>query len=250
MSDLFVRPPKTLLRQAGRAIADFSMIRDGDRILLGLSGGKDSLTLLHTLIHFQKHAPITFDLAAATVNPLVDGFDPTPLADYCKQLNIPYFAQKENMEALAKSHMDKNSFCSFCSRIRRGVLYKLARDNQYNALALAQHLDDLAESFLMSAFHGGKIQTMKAHYQNDKGDVRVIRPFVYCRERQLADFALDAKLPVIMDNCPACFEKPTQREHMKQLLATEEQHNKNLFKNLLATLKPVMAQGVDATASK
>jgi len=250
MSDLFVRPPKTLLRQAGRAIADFSMIRDGDRILLGLSGGKDSLTLLHTLIHFQKHAPIKFDLAAATVNPLVDGFDPTPLADYCKQLNIPYFAQKENMEALAKSHMDKNSFCSFCSRIRRGVLYKLARDNQYNVLALAQHLDDLAESFLMSAFHGGKIQTMKAHYQNDKGDVRVIRPFVYCRERQLADFASNAKLPVIMDNCPACFEKPTQREHMKQLLATEEQHNKNLFKNLLATLKPVMAQGVDATAPK
>ena len=250
MTDLFVRPPKTILRQAGKAIADFSMIKNNDRILLGLSGGKDSLSLLHALIHFQRHAPIKFELATATVNPLVDGFDPTPLIEYCAQLNVPYFVQKEDMENLAKSHMEKDSFCSFCSRIRRGVLYKLARENNYNVLALAQHLDDLAESFLMSAFHGGKIQTMKAHYQNDKGDIRVIRPFVYCRERQLNDFAIETKLPVIKDNCPACFEKPTQREHMKQLLANEEQQNSNLFKNLLSTLKPVMAQGVDQIGTK
>ncbi len=245
MTDLFQRPPKALLRQAGRAIADFNMIRNNDRILLGLSGGKDSLSLLHALIHFQRHAPITFNIAAATVNPLVDGFDPAPLIQYCADLNIPYFVQKEDMEKLAKAHMTKDSFCSFCSRIRRGVLYKLARDNNYNVLALAQHLDDLAESFLMSAFHGGKIQTMKAHYQNDKGDIRVIRPFVYCRERQLTEFANSANLPVIKDNCPACFGKPTQREHMKQLLAKEEAQNSNLFKSLLSTLKPVMGQGVD-----
>ncbi len=247
MTDLFVRPPKSILRQSGRAIADFSMIRNHDRVLLGLSGGKDSLSLLQALIHFQRHAPIRFELGAATLDPMVEGFNPKPLAEYCRQLGIPYFYHSEDMEKLAKKHMDKDSFCSFCSRIRRGVLYRICREQNYNVLALAQHLDDLAESFLMSAFHGGKIQTMKAHYQNDQGDIRVIRPFVYCRERQLADFAFSANLPVIMDNCPACFQKPTQRQHMKTLLAQEEKQNPGLFKNLLATLKPVMAQGFDTT---
>ncbi len=247
MTDLFVRPPKSILRLSGRAIADFSMIRNNDRVLLGLSGGKDSLSLLQALIHFQRHAPIRFELGAATLDPMVAGFNPKPLVEYCRQLNIPYFYHSEDMEKLAKEHMDKDSFCSFCSRIRRGVLYRICREHNYNVLALAQHLDDLAESFLMSAFHGGKIQTMKAHYKNDQGDIRVIRPFVYCRERQLANFAFNAGLPVIMDNCPACFQKPTQRQHMKMLLANEEKQNPGLFKNLLATLKPVMAQGFDTT---
>jgi tRNA 2-thiocytidine biosynthesis protein TtcA len=128
--------------------------------------------------------------------------------------------------------------------MKRGTLYTACRRHGFNVLALAQHLDDLAESFLMSAFHEGKLNTMKAHYVNTAGDVRIIRPLVYARERALADFARVAGLPVIAENCPACFAKPTQRAHMKALLAREEAEHKQLFKTLLATLRPLMARGL------
>jgi tRNA 2-thiocytidine biosynthesis protein TtcA len=240
--DTVPRPPHSLLRLAGRAIADYGMIRPGDRLLLGLSGGKDSLSLLHVLRHFQRHAPIRFELAAATLDPEIEGFDPAPLGDYVRGLDIPYFYHREPMVERAEAHMQGDSFCAFCSRMRRGVLYRIARDNRYNVLVLAQHLDDLAESFLMSAFHGGKLNTMKAHYVIDAGDLRVIRPLVYVRERQLADFAASAGLPVIPDNCPACFDMPTQRMHMKELLETEERQHKRLFSNLLNAMRPLMGE--------
>ncbi|MEE8379695.1 MAG: ATP-binding protein [Gammaproteobacteria bacterium] len=233
-------PPKSLMRPVGRAIKDFDMIREGDRILVGVSGGKDSLSLLHILRHLQTYAPVKFGLAAMTVDPQVEGFDPSVLKAYLAELGIPYFYRPSAIEERAKEQMGKDSFCAFCSRIKRGVMYRTARDEGYNVLALAQHFDDLAESFLMSAFHGGQLRTMKAHYDNDVGDVRIIRPLVYTRERQTADFATEAGLPVIPDSCPACFELPTQRQRMKELLAVEESSHKGLFNNLLTTLKPLM----------
>lgn len=239
----FIAPPKSILRLAGRAIADFNMIRDGDRILLGLSGGKDSLSLLHILHHFQKHAPIHFDLAAITVDPMAGDFDPSPLIPYMEDLGVEYHYCREPIMEMAQEHMGKPSYCAFCSRIKRGIIYSTARKHRFNVITLAQHLDDLAESFLMSAFHGGKLKTMKAHYVNDDGDLRIVRPLVYCRERQMRDFADSNKLHIIPDSCPACFAMPTQREHMKQLLAGEEALNKNLFKTLLTTLKPLMKEG-------
>ena len=233
-------PPKSLMRPVGRAIKDFDMIREGDRILVGVSGGKDSLSLLHILHHLQSYAPVRFELAALTVDPQVEGFDPSTLKAYMAEIGIPYFYQSSAIEERAKEQMGKDSFCAFCSRIKRGVMYRTAREEGYNVLALAQHLDDLAESFLMSAFHGGQLRTMKAHYKNDNDDVRIIRPLVYARERQTAAFALEAGLPVIPDSCPACFDMPTQRQRMKELLANEEINNKGLFKSLLTTLKPMM----------
>ena len=238
-----IKPPKSLLRQAGRAIADYSMIRDGDRVLLGLSGGKDSLSLLHMLIHFQRHAPINFELGAVTVDPQSDSFDPSSLIPYMESLGIPYFYEREPIVELADSHMDNDSYCAFCARMKRGIIYRVARDHGYNVIALAQHLDDLAESFLMSAFHGGRLQTMKAHYLIDAGDLRVVRPLVYARERQTADFAREQGLPVIIENCPACFDMPTQRQHMKELLAGEEADNKQLFKSLLTAMRPLIGEG-------
>ena len=236
-------PPKSLMRPVGRAINDFDMIRDGDRILVGVSGGKDSLSLLHILSHLRRYAPVRFELAALTVDPQVEGFDPSTLKTYMADLGIPYFYQSSPIEERAKEQMGNDSFCAFCSRIKRGVMYRTAREQGYNVLALAQHLDDLAESFLMSAFHGGQLRTMKAHYKNDNGELRIIRPLVYARERQTAAFAIEAKLPVIPDSCPACFDKPTQRQHMKKLLACEEESNKGLFKSLLTTIKPLMDSG-------
>lgn len=240
----FIKPKKSLLNKTGRALSDFSMIRDGDRVLLGLSGGKDSLSLLHILHHFQKHAPIHFDIAAITVDPMAGDFDPSPLIPYLESLNVEYHYKREPILEMAEQHMGKNSYCAFCSRIKRGIIYSTARENNFNVIALAQHLDDLAESFLMSAFHGGKLKTMKAHYINDDGDLRIIRPLVYARENQTNEFAHTAELPVIPDSCPACFSMPTQRQHMKELLAGEEKANTTLFKSLLSTLKPLMREGL------
>ena len=236
--------PKKLRHLTGKAIDDYSMIREGDKLLLGLSGGKDSLSLLHVLLHFQRHAPIKFELAAMTVDPQSTDFDPSPLIPYLKSIGVEYFYAKEAILEMADKHMDGDSYCSFCSRIKRGIMYSTAREQGYNVLVLGQHLDDLVESFMMSAFHGGKLKTMKAHYTNDKGDLRVIRPLVYVREKVLASFAEENELPVIAENCPACFSKPTQREHMKQLLASEEKDNQALFGSLLSTMKPLMKKGL------
>ncbi len=235
------KPPKPLLRATGSAIGEYSMIRPGDRILLGLSGGKDSLSLLHVLLHLRDKAPLRFELAAATVDPCIDGFDPSFLKDYVAALDIPYFYRRQDIVGRALKTMRGDSFCAYCSRMRRGILYATARDNGYNVVALAHHLDDLAESFLMSAFYGGSLRTMKAHYINDDGDLRIIRPFVYARERQTADFAKRANLPAIMDNCPACFSMPTQRMHMKSLLSNQEKTHKKLFSSLITAMKPLMS---------
>jgi len=233
---------KHILRQTGKALLDHQMINDGDRVLLGLSGGKDSLALLHLLIHFQRVAPIKFELAAVTIDPQTGTFDPSPLIPYMASLGIEYYYCKEPIMSMAEAHLQGDSYCAFCARMKRGTIYATARKHHYNVIALAQHLDDLAESFLMSAFHGGQLKTMKANYTIKDGDLRLIRPLIYVREQQTRDYAHYENLPVIIENCPACFAKPTQREHMKQLLATEEQQNNNLFGSLLTAMKPLLSK--------
>jgi tRNA 2-thiocytidine biosynthesis protein TtcA len=234
------KPPKSLISAAGRAIADYAMIREGDRVLLGLSGGKDSLSLLHVLLQLQKKAPVRFELAACTVDPQSPDYDPSPLRPYLAELGVRHFLESQPIVEQAKAHMGKDSFCAYCSRMRRGILYRVGREQGYNVLALAQHLDDLAETFLLSTFFGGKLRTMKAHYLNDAGDIRVIRPLVYARERQTRDFAQRAGLPVIMENCPACFAMPMQRWQMKQMLAEQELKHPTLFASLLTAMRPLM----------
>lgn len=237
-----VKPPRPLTRLAGQAIADYGMIRAGDRILLGLSGGKDSLSLLHTLIHLRAKSPVKFSLAAATVDPQSPEYDPSRLKGYMQELGVRYFYESYPVLELAQEKMDNPSFCAFCSRMRRGMLYGACRREGYNVLALAQHLDDLAETFFMSALFGGRLRTMQAHYVNDEGDVRVIRPFIYVRERQTAAFAKDAGLPVIPENCPACFAMPMQRWGLKQKLGEFEKENTKIFGNLLTAMRPLMGK--------
>ncbi len=233
-------PPKSLLRKVGRAIADYRMIRDGDRVLLGVSGGKDSLSLLQVLLHLQRHAPVRFELGVLTVDPEVEGFEPAGLSDWFERLGVRWHYERQPIMQQARSHMRGDSFCSYCSRMKRGIMYNCCRAHGYNVLALAQHLDDFAESFLMSAFRGGQLRTMKAHYVNDAGDLRIIRPLVYARESQTAAFARDADLPVVPDSCPACFSAPTERERMRQLLLAEERHNPQLFASLLRAMRPLI----------
>jgi len=234
-----LKMPKSLMRPIGQAVTGFKMINEGDRILLGLSGGKDSLTLLHALRHLQRHAPIQFSIAAITIDPEIDGFDPSVLKNYLAELEVPYFYESHDMTKQAEEQMTNDSFCSFCSRMKRGMMYSTARREGYNVLVLGQHLDDLAESFLMSAFRGGQLRTMKANYTNQDGDIRIIRPMIYVREYQTTEFSKENDLPVIPDSCPACFDMPTEREHMKKLLAEEETHNTGLFKSLKTALTPL-----------
>jgi tRNA(Ile)-lysidine synthase TilS/MesJ len=240
-----VNLPKLLIKPVGRAISDFGMIKDGDKILLAVSGGKDSLSLFHLLRHFQRHAPVKFDLGVVTIDPQVEGFEPQALEVFFKTFDIPYFFEEFPILEQAKESMKGDSYCSFCARIKRGLMYKVARREGYNVLALGQHLDDLSESLIMSMCHNGKIQTMKAHYINDAKDLRIIRPMAYVRERQLADFAASANLPVIADSCPACFTMPTERDHFKQWLLTEEKRTPNLYKNLLSAMKPMLNEAND-----
>jgi len=132
------------------------------------------------------------------------------------------------------------SICSYCSRMKRGILYQACRREGYNVLALGQHLDDLAESFVMSAFYNGKLRTMKANYRIGKGDLRVIRPLIYVREAMTRSFSQSNILPIIEDNCPACFEAPKQRHRVKRVLAAQEHENPELMGNLLRAMKPII----------
>jgi len=237
------KPPKSLLRAVGRAIVDHQMIRDGDRILLGVSGGKDSLSLLAILAHLRTYAPVRFELAAATVDPQVPGFEPARLAAHMEALGVRWLLEAQPILEEAKARMHGDSFCAYCARMKRGILYRLCREHGYNSLALAQHLDDLAESLLMSLFRGGQLRTMKAHYRIDAGDLRVIRPLVYARERQTAAYAESARLPVVPDSCPACFDTPTERERIKRLLAAEEAENPQVFQSMLRAMRPLLREG-------
>lgn len=233
---------KKLMHLVGKAILDFGMIKHGDRVMVGLSGGKDSLSMLHLLLALQKKAPISFDVGACTVDPQTPEYDPSVLIDYLKGLGVPYFYESQAIIAQASCSMTpgKVSICAFCARMKRGILYSVCVREGYTALALGQHLDDQAESLLMSAFHNGQLRTMKAHYVAEHG-VRVIRPLNYCREQQTREYAAAAALPVISETCPACYEAPKERARIKMVLAAQEQLHPDLHSKLLNAMLPLMA---------
>ncbi|XP_076052492.1 uncharacterized protein LOC143031974 [Oratosquilla oratoria] len=237
-------PPKNIFNPVLEALQEYMMVQDGDRILVCLSGGKDSLSLLHTMRQYQHYARskgTSFKLGAVTVDPQSAAYDPRPLIPYLAALGVPYFFEQQNILQQAAQVEGLSSICSFCSRLKRGRLYACARREGYNVLALGQHLDDLAESFIMSAFHNGCLRTMKAHYTVKEGDLRVIRPFVYVREKHLRTFAETRKLPIIPENCPACFEAPKERYRVKQLLAGQELLFSRLYVSLRTAIQPLMS---------
>ncbi|KAG1709779.1 tRNA-cytidine(32) 2-sulfurtransferase [Nymphon striatum] len=227
------------------AIEDFDMIKNHDRLLVCLSGGKDSLSLLHMIKQYQFIAQkkgIMFSLGAVTVDPQTESYNPSSLKEYLAKLNVPYFYEEQCIiEQAATLPEQCTSICSFCSRMKRGRIYACARREGYNVLALGQHLDDLTESFMMSVFHNGRLGTMKANYTVKEGDLRVIRPFVFVREEALRNFAIESRLPVIAENCPACFEAPKERHRMKQLLAAQEVIFPRLYSSLKSAILPIMS---------
>ena len=235
-------PSKEIFKPFIEAVTEFNMIKDGDKLLVCLSGGKDSLSLLHCVRQYQfyaKNQGISFKFGAVTVDPMSSAYDPRPLIPYLEQLGVEYFYEQQDIMSQAMES-NASSICAFCSRMKRGRIYAAARKNGYNVLALGQHLDDLTESFFMSIFHNGRLRTMKAAYTNTEGDLRIIRPLVYVREKNLRSFAEGSKLPIIAENCPACFEAPKERQRIKQLLAQQELLFPRLYWNLKTALYPVM----------
>lgn len=210
------------------------------------AGGKDSLSLLHCLLALQRRSPVRFELAVATVDPGASGFNPRPLIAYVQSLGLTYHFLENCIMDDALQSLKGDSICAFCARMKRGALYSCCRAHGYTTLVLGQHLDDLAESLLMSAFHNGALRTMKAAYTIGKGDVRVVRPLAFVRESATKAFAYDAGLPIISENCPACFEAPKERARVKKLLQREEAMHPELFPKLAAAMAPLLDARVPA----
>ncbi|KAJ1370590.1 hypothetical protein KIN20_032351 [Parelaphostrongylus tenuis] len=237
-------PPLEMYKRVCEAIHGLDMIKEGDKVLVCLSGGKDSLSLLHILHFYQmrcrKNKSTNFKLGAITVDPGSSAYNPRPLIDYCRSLNIDFFYEEQDIIGAAKRLKFVRSICAYCSRMKRGRLAAAAQHHGWNVLAMGQHLDDVAESFFIAAFQNGNLSTMKAQYQTRDGTLRVIRPLIFVRERALREFAESRRLPVIAENCPACFNQATERHRIKQLLAQQELIFPDLFNSLRSALRPLL----------
>lgn len=230
-------PSKKIMRQVGRSNAAFELIGEGDKICVGLSGGKDSLTLIHALKEQQRRAPFHFEFIAVTVSYGM-GEDYSALAAHCKEYDIPFYLHETNTFDVANEKIRKNSsYCSFFSRIRRGSLYSAAQQHACNKLALGHHMDDAAESFLMNMIYNGQMRSLAPRYTAENG-LMVIRPLIQCRERQLRAFVQDNNITAIGDEaCPSMrfdIKMPHARARMKRMLEQMEADFPQLFISLNA----------------
>ena len=233
---------KRLLRQVGQTNAKYKMIAGGDRVLLGLSGGKDSLALAHVLKHMQNVTPQKFSFEAVTLSyGMGENYD--YLTAHCEEHGIKHNVIDSSIFEISKEKIRKNSsFCSFFSRMRRGYLYSYALANGFNKLAIAHHLDDAVESFFMNFTYNGALRTLAPKYTAKNG-IEVIRPFIFVRERQLRENAVRNGLTVIGDEaCPAMrfdVKMPHARAETKELLANLEKQNPKLFTSLKAAFENI-----------
>ena len=234
-----IKLSKKILRAAGRANVTYNLIGEGDRILVGLSGGKDSLTLVHLLKHMQRHAPFSFEFKAVTVSYGMPGERYDALARHCEEHGIPHEIYETNIFEIAEETIRENSsFCSYFSRMRRGALYTRAQEGGYDKIALGHHLDDAAESFFMSMLYNGAMRSMPPIYRAEKG-FWVIRPLIWVRERQTRAFVEENGIAVLGDEaCPAMMKRvklPHARESTKAMLEAWERERPDLFKQLRAS---------------
>lgn len=213
---------KKLHRATGEAIEQFSMLENGDKVMICLSGGKDSYTLLDMLLHFQKVAPIAFEIVAVNLDQKQPGFPEEVLPAYLSGIGVPFKIIEKNTYKVV---MDKTpvgkTTCSLCSRLRRGTLYEAARDLGCNKLALGHHRNDIIETFLLNFFFSGKMETMPPKFINDAGDLMVLRPLALCKEEDIVQYAHQKQFPIIP--CNLCgSQENLQRKKVKEMMASWE----------------------------
>ena len=235
MQNINIEISKKILRQVGQTNSQFNLIGDGDRVVLGLSGGKDSLMLAHILKRTMRHAPFNFEFLAVTIDyGMGENFD--LLLEHTKKYEIPHQIYKTDIFDIASEKIRENSsYCSFFSRMRRGALYSATAKLGFNKLALGHHLDDAVESFFMNMFYNSTMRGLAPKYQAENG-IEVIRPLIQIRERQLSDGALKNDFPLIGDDaCPSMrfnVKMPHVRAEMKDMLADLEFKHPNMFQSI------------------
>lgn len=181
---------KRIVRLTGQAITDYSMIREGDRVMVAMSGGKDSYVLLDTLMTLQKRAPIHFDLLAVNVHQHIPEFPLEQLRAHLESTGVPYHIEDQDTNALIQKLIPEGrNVCSLCARLRRGILYRVAREKGCNRIALGHHMDDIVSTLLLNLFYGGRLKAMPPALLNDRKDCAVIRPLAYVRESETARMA-------------------------------------------------------------
>ena len=194
---------KRLHRQVGQAIADFHMIEDGDKVMVCLSGGKDSYSMLDILLNLQKRAPIRFSIVAVNLDQKQPGFPAEVLPDYLRQLGVDFHIETQDTYSIVKSHIPEGkTMCSLCSRLRRGILYRVARELGCTKIALGHHRDDMVVTLLMNMFFGSRMKGMPPKLVSDNGEFVVIRPLAYVAETDLEKWAAHRQFPIIP--CSLC----------------------------------------------
>ncbi len=227
---------KRLRHNTGQAIADFNMIEDGDRIMVCLSGGKDSYAMLEILQQLQRVAPIDFELIAVNLDQKQPGFPEHVLPEYLDKLAIEYKIVEEDTYSIVTDKIPEGkTTCSLCSRLRRGILYRTAKELKATKIALGHHRDDMIETLFLNMFYGGKLKGMPAKLVSDNGEHMVIRPLAYCQEKDLEKYAIAKEFPIIP--CNLCgSQENLQRQNIKKMLADWEEQ----FPGRVATMFTAM----------
>lgn len=207
---------KQILGAMRKAIADFDMIQDGDRIVVGVSGGKDSLALLYALRLYQRFSPEKFDLCGVTLDMGFEGLDMGPVADFCRKIDVPYTVVKTEIAKIVFDVRKEPNPCSLCAKMRRGALHNYVKDIGYNKIALGHHSDDVVETLFLSLFYEGRLATFTPVTYLSRKEIHNIRPFVYVKEKQIVSAVETHCLPVVKSPCP--MDKNTKREEIKQIL--------------------------------